>query len=205
MISLANIAALTLMAGIVAACSSKSASDGAVANSCAEAKACGGDLRGTWQIDAECLSIASPFDQPECQSSIADVSVGIQGTVSYDDANAGTQTSALSYQFAATERYSSACLAALGFDGPTPEACHGLEVLWAGPISVSCMPVSGACVCDFADQESSNDSQAFTISNQQIVPADGSEPIDFCRTGDRLVESSRTNSSRAVLTLHLMP
>ncbi|HEX3773503.1 MAG TPA: hypothetical protein VHV51_03510 [Polyangiaceae bacterium] len=204
MISLAKPVTLALLALAASACSSKgaSASGGDV---CAEVTACGGDLSGSWQIDSECLSIASPFDQPECQSSIADVSVGIQGSVSYDGASAGTQTSSLSYQFAATERYSAACLEALDFDGATPEACHGLELLWAGPISVSCAPASDACECDFADQESSNDAQSFTVVNDQILPSDGSEPIDFCRTGDRLVETASTDSSRAVLTLHLMP
>jgi hypothetical protein len=207
--TLKKIAILLTFAAATSACSGGGAT-GETAAACQATAECGGDLTGTWQIDSECLSIDSPFQQPECQGSIKDVSVDVTGTVTYapnaadtTDATAGTQTSTLSYTFAASERYSTACLKALNFEGATADSCHGLEVLWAGAVSVSCTPVTDACECDFADAESPpTDSEDFTISGHQIVMPN-SDPVDYCRTGTHLVESAATSSSRAVITLHL--
>ncbi len=192
----------------LAACSSDHANTtmgASTAASCPAPASCGGVLTGAWQIDAECLTIDSPFDQPECQSSIRDVAVRVQGSVSYTegdgDAGPSTQTSSLTYDFTASERYSSACLHALRFDGATADACHGLELLWAGAVSVSCTPDGDACQCDFADQENANDSEPFDTANGQIL-VPGTDPVGYCVQGDKLVESASTSSSHVVLSMH---
>jgi len=203
MIRNAMFAVLIALAGCGVACGG---ANSASSESCQAAPTCGGDLSGSWQIDSECLSIDSPFEQPECQAAIRDVSVAVSGTVRYaasgTDSSAGTQTSNVSYQFAATERYSTPCLKALGFEGPSADACHGLELLWSGAVSVSCAPQAEACQCDSADAQTNTESEAFTLAGHQIV-TDGEDPVDYCRSGNRLVESASTGASRALITLHL--
>lgn len=202
MIRHAKFVAFSLLAWALTACSSDGGSDNS---------RCGGDLTGAWQIDSESLTIASPFDQPECQRSIQDAAVQVQGSVTYTtadatgrDAGASTQTSSLSYSFTASERYSNACLKSLNFDGATADACHGLEILWAGAVSVTCMPDGDACQCDFADQESADDTEPYSAANGQIL-VPGADPVDYCVHGDELVESASTESSHVVLKMHRMP
>jgi len=202
MIRHAKLVAFSLVARALVGCSSDHAGGGS---------SCGGDLAGAWQIDSESLTIDSPFDQPECQSAIRDAAVQVQGSVTYSagdaaesDAGASTQTSSLSYAFSATERYSNACLKALSFDGATADACHGLEILWAGAVSVTCMPDGDACQCDFADRESADDTVTYRAANGQIL-VPGADPVDYCVQGNTLVETARTKSSHVVLSLHRMP
>ena len=168
---------------------------------------CGGDIVGTWALDSECLSIDSPFQQAECKSAIRDVSVSVQGTVKYAasaaDPTTGTQDASTHYEFSATERYDSACLKALGFEGATPDACHGLEILWAGAVAVTCSQAGSSCQCDFADAQQGTDSEQFSLMEGQIQLS-SSGTVDFCRTGDRLVETADTGSSHAVISLHLV-
>jgi len=192
--------ATTMFASL--ACSSHSSD--APGPSCGSESHCGGDPLGTWAIDSECLTIDSPFQQPECQNAIQNVSVTVHGSVTYDanaEAGTGMQQSVVDSQFALTEQYSEACLKAIGFEGASADACHGLELLWAGTVAVSCQPVSGACSCDFADHQRSTDSQGFTLDGAQIVYDDSSR-VDFCQNGDHLVETAATDSSRVIVSLH---
>ncbi len=208
MIAHAKFVACSLVGLALSACGSSGGSDASTAPSCPAPASCGGDLIGAWQLDSECLTLDSPFDQPECTSSIQGVAVQVQGSVTYaagdGDAGTNTQTSAFTYAFTASERYSSACLKALRFDGATADACHGLELLWAGAVSVSCTPDGDACLCQFADQESAGDSEPFSAENGQIL-VPGADPVAYCVNGDALVESASTSSSHVVLRMHRMP
>ena len=179
--------------------------DAEAAPSCGTESRCGGNPMGTWAIDSECLTIDSPFQQPECQNAIQNVSVTVHGSVTYDASagagGLGTQQSEVDSQFALSEHYSDACLKAIGFDGASADACHGLELLWAGTVAVSCQPITGACACDFADHQHSTDSQGFRLDGPQIV-FDDSSRVDYCQSGDHLVETTATDSSRVIVSLH---
>jgi hypothetical protein len=104
------------------------------------------------------------------------------------------------YRFAADETYSRACLVALGFEGGTPEACAGLQILWTGPFSVVCAPAAGGCDCQFADEQTSDQPAEYSVRDGHIAfsPAD---VVDYCRAGDSLFESAETDSSVSRVTL----
>lgn len=198
---IAKLAACVLAAG----CAARPAED-LGADTCGPVVPCGGDLAGIWEVDSECLSIQSPFTQPECQAAVRAVELASSGTISYTvlplDPESGTMQPNFTYRLAADEIYSMACLVALGFAGGTAEACQGLELLWAGPIAVTCAPALGGCRCQFADEQRVDAPMDYTIRDGQIVfsPTD---VVSYCRTGDSLLESAVTDAAVSRVALHL--
>ena len=167
---------------------------------------CGGDLAGTWEIDSGCLTLKSPFTQPECRAVERGAEYLPSGTVTYvtsiADPRSGTMTPSYSFRFTASEVYSPACLSALGFHPGSTEACDGLQALWSGPFVVSCAPSQGGCECDFADEQNATAAEDYTVAEGRLVfsPTDS---VEFCRSGTTLVESAVTDSSISRVRLHL--
>lgn len=194
--------AVALATCFLLSCGGSAASEPA----CQDVTPCGGDLSGTWIIDSGCLTLKSPFTQPECQAIERGAEYLPTGTITYAssaaDPRTGTIEPSYSYRFTADEAYSPACLSALGFHPGTAEACAGLEALWSGPFLVSCVEAQGGCECSFADEQNANQSADYTIDEGRIVfsPTD---TVDYCRTGTTLVESAVTDSSISRVRLHL--
>jgi hypothetical protein len=203
----ASLAALAQLA-VVATAASACGGDPATGGTCSAVAACGGDVAGTWQIDGECLAIASPFAEPACQKAVDRSTVTIQGTVVYapagDDATTGTQTLDLTYALTIDETYSSACLAAIGLQGASPQACAGLQAYWTGPYAVNCTPAGDTCECRFDDQNTIHESDTYSVANEQLT-LDASGPVDYCRRSDTLTESSLSGLSTSRLTMHRVP
>jgi hypothetical protein len=189
------------------ACSSAAAPPSAGGATCTATTACGGDVAGTWAVDSECLTIDSPFAEPECQSAVRKSNVTVAGTVTYtpsaNDPNSGTQQVNLSYSIDIDEVYSADCLKAIGLGGPSVQACAGLQAYWTGPYAETCTPRQDGCECTFTDQSKIDQSDSYTIQNQQLVLA-SSGSTDFCRSGSTLVEGSTTTSATSTLRMHLM-
>lgn len=200
-------AAALASVGTLAGCSAGNggASSG---TACVSVTPCGGDVTGTWTVDSECIAVASPFAEAACQNAVHHSTVTVTGTVVYTpsptDPTTGTQAADLQYQLSIDEIYSGACLAAIGLQGPSPEACSGLQVYWTGPYAVTCTPQAGACECRFADEGTIDQSDTYSVVGQEITLA-SSGPVDFCRAGDALVESSVSGLSTSRLTLRRAP
>jgi hypothetical protein len=196
-----------ILAIVCTGCSSAPASQSSPATTCMATTACGGDVAGTWAVDSECVAIDSPFAEPECQNAVRKSNVSVAGTVTYtpsaNDPNAGTQQVSLTYSIDIDEDYSAACLKAIGLGGPSAQACAGLQAYWTGPYAETCSPQQDSCECTFTDQSKIDQSDSYTIENQQLVLA-SSGPTDFCRSGDTLVEGSTTSSATSTLRMHLM-
>ena len=194
--------ALVVAVTVAAGCGSK-APEGA---SCVAAAACGGDVAGTWQVDDECIAIASPFAQHECQQAVNRSTVTVSGTVVYTpsagDPTTGTQQSNLTYVLSIDEIYSDACLVAIGSKGPSAAACNGLQSYWTGPYAVTCSPRGDTCECQFEDQGTIQQTDTYAIVGTQLVLA-SSGAVDYCRSGSSLVESSVHGISTSRLTMHL--
>jgi hypothetical protein len=197
--------ALLAQALALEACSAPSPGASSTAASCPSVTRCGGDVAGTWQIDSECIVMAAPFAEPECRDVVQQSTVDASGSVTYtpgSDPASGTQTLHLEYTLAITHVYSAACLRAIGSGAASPASCQGLELYWAGAYSVTCAPMNDACECHFADQNTLDQVDDYTLAGEQIVLA-SSGPVDYCRQGDGLVESTAPDASASFLSLHL--
>jgi hypothetical protein len=186
-------------------CSSSSPGASSSSPSCPSATPCGGDVAGTWQIDSECIVMAPPFAEPECRDVVRRSTVDAGGSVTYtpgSDPTSGTQTLHLQYTLAITHVYSAACLRAIGSGAASAASCQGLQLYWAGVYSVTCMQVNDTCECQFADQNTLDQVDDYTITGEQIVLT-SSGPVDYCRQGDKLVESTAPDGSASFLSLRL--
>lgn len=187
---------------VMGACSSSTSPSSGPA--CDAVASCGGDISGVWDIVSGCLTIESPFSQPECQVAVRSAEFVPTGTVTYapspTDAHGGTLQPDYRYRFTAREVYSAACLTALTFTPGTDDACLGLQVLWGGPIAVSCSRAEGGCACDFADEQIADQPADYALRDGQIVFSE-TNIVDYCRMGDSLLESVATDSSISRVTL----
>jgi hypothetical protein len=66
---------------------------------------------------------------------------------------------------------------------------------------VSCSRADRGCACDFADEQVANQSADYVLREGQIVFS-ATNVVDYCRTGDSLLESAATDSSISRVTLH---
>jgi len=174
-------------------------SDGDALDACEPIEPCGGELVGTWRVEASCserteeqaIDTLEEELPPECngalesaESDSSDLSLtfGADGVLTV----AGSSSLRLEYTF------NDACLAALY---PEPRSASADTCTQLGPDMAGAMPTalvntasctfeSGGCACVFAFAPDLSVSGPYTAADGQLTVED--QPLAYCVAGDEL-------------------
>ena len=185
---------------------------------CSGAVVCGGALDGTWQIDTMCVqgdwaaAMSAQMGLPAaCNGVLRSVAIDhASGTLSY---SAGTETANITMTVTVDFLYTQACVATFSGVTGTLDAnmCASFQqaILSDGQFSkATCSYSNAGCRCvETGDQKTSN-TTLYTVSSNNIVYSDGSEPMGYCVSGSTLTElqtSTDYPGVTMVATFHRAP
>lgn len=147
---------------------------------CPALTACGGAVRGTWDVAGGCFDLPVPAELMRCPGArISRTSGRARGRVEFGPVIAARQAE---WEVEAELSVPMACANIVG-------GCAGLEGILRGGFPDSrCAGemMAGACRCTVRQTGSLRDGDAYSTSNNQIVSTNGGRRWDYCVTGDRL-------------------
>jgi hypothetical protein len=185
---------------------------------CGGAVACGGALDGTWQIDSMCVqgdwvaTMGAQLGLPAaCSGALRSVSIDhVSGTISY---SAGTETANITMTVTVDFMYTQVCVAALSGTTGTLDAsmCASFQqaLLSGGQFSqATCSYSNAGCRCVETGDQTTTNTTPYTVSGNNIVYSDGTEPMGYCVSGSTLTERQTSTDSPGVTmvaTFHRAP
>lgn len=145
---------------------------------CALFTPCGGDVVGTWDYNAGCVSDPWAAARKNCQALTVKNQKGtVKGRITFTST---TVTRDVTTAFSASLTLPASCF-------PSPPVCTNLETgLKQVFNSATCTAAAGGCDCDVATTQSVKGSGTnYTIQGNQIVLQDGNK-YDYCIKGSTL-------------------
>jgi hypothetical protein len=156
---------------------------------CSPVSACGGDIKGSWKVQAACLDPAALADQAHqvCDdASLAVLSPMVSGSITYKDD--GTYVQAPSNAEATVEfTLGASCLKQGAITLTCKQVQDQLNKDPSGAQS-TCVSNNGGCKCS-ADAKVSGDSHGtYTVSGNTVTLNDGTKEVvqDYCIVGSKL-------------------
>jgi hypothetical protein len=193
--------------------SSTGGTGGMIDGVCDEILPCGGDPEGTWSVRENCAEVLVPIEAfamtPGCENVLGRGSGDIEGTFTFEN---GMMTQDIVITTTVTVTVTDSCAQGIigSPDITAADLCPLLDSMFMNDMTTmgSCEATSEGCQCDGTQEPMpSMSTGAYTIMGEKLVPADGSEPFDFCQDGDELhlhgVTSDPTTGQTAALTLLL--
>jgi len=163
---------------------------------CGAFSACGGDLTGTWIVNALCMegNLAAAADAATglpaaCDGTIQSVSIKVNGTIQFANF---IETSNLTVMTSARFQYTAACLAAeIGTSVVVTQTVCDLFAasLKSGLDSATCTLTGGNCDCNGTLVQVVAESKAYTLSGSTLTYASG-KSVQFCVSGNNLTVRS---------------
>ena len=164
---------------------------------CAELHACGGDVVGTWQVDALCpdAETATRLLGAQLPAACSDAVQSVE-LPTYDitlDYSATTRTATGTAAMNATLSLSASCIAAVSPLPLTPSdsVCSLVATLAAPQLranlpdaTLSCKLADTSCACDLSGTLTVDSSASYSVQENQIV--EGNTQQDYCVSGDKL-------------------
>ena len=164
---------------------------------CSDIRACGGDVVGSWQVDALCPDPATATQllgaqlPAECQDAVQTVDLP-----SYDltlDYTATTRKVSGTAALNATLSLSASCIAAVTrLQLMLSDNLCSLVATAAAPqlranlpdAMLTCKLAGANCACELTGTLTLNSSAGYTVADNQIVEGDSEQ--DYCVSGDKL-------------------
>jgi hypothetical protein len=183
--------ALLACAFYVTACGGDSSS---ASNRCG-ISGCGGDIKGTWDVTAICVSASGLMIQ---SSGVA--ACDAVGRAAADNAKVNPMPMTITFtdteytlsgtaQFEFQFVYTKACLTAQGGSGATQATCNALQMgLGNNGLNGTCMLSGETCVCNVTETMAVNEQQTYHVDGTNLVTSNESSP--FCVKGDTAQFSS---------------
>lgn len=172
---------------LLAGCSGESEETGG--DEQCSAKACGGDVVGTWNVESFCLTFTEPpvvIDEPECRNLLHDYGVDAEGTLTFSAD--GMMTSNLTTTTTLEIVLTDACTQALGGTNVTSAMCDSLEAEYQSDpaySSAGCSFLPGRCSCNIVSvPTTTSTTNPYSIDGNQLIT--GADASDYCVEGDRL-------------------
>jgi hypothetical protein len=168
--------------------------DSSSANACG-ISGCGGDIKGTWDVTAVCVSTSGISIQSSgvaaCdavgQEAAKNAKVNpMPMMITFTDTDYTLSGTA---QFEFKFVYTKACLTAQGGGGATQSICNALQMgLTNNGLTGTCMLSGETCVCDVTQNMAVNQQETYHVDGTKLVTAKESSP--FCVMGDTAQFSS---------------
>lgn len=155
--------------------------------------ACGGDVVGTWSMEAMCVSfdMGNPFgDYPHCDDAVSEIDIDTSGTVEFK--NDGTYVSTFAQTMQQRLEIDDDCIGDIvdaQMQGATMEPADFCALLSTDMDDAEgyCSYANGKCTCIVRRAEpESEDSGTWATSGNQIS-LDGETASDYCVANDTLV------------------
>ncbi|HXK21032.1 MAG TPA: hypothetical protein VNG33_24645 [Polyangiaceae bacterium] len=168
---------------------------------CTNAKACGGDVTGSWKVSSSCLTVnVMQMMNSSCPGATASVSgFKIDGTVSYGADLTYTSMLTVSGNVIVTEPAS--CLTVQGITLTCAQLQQAVQANLAdgGFSSGTCAEASGGCSCTLVlIPDTTTESGTYTTSGAgvltQTVAGGTPDTSDYCVSGSRLTVSPHASS-----------
>jgi hypothetical protein len=183
-----------LCALLVVACGGKKGGD---PGGCSELRACGGDVVGSWQVDALCPDPATATQllgaqlPADCQDAVQSVDLpSYDLTLGY---TATTRNISGTAALNATLNLSASCIASVTrLPLMLSDNLCALVAVAAAPqlqanladAMLTCKLADTSCACDLTGTLTLDSSANYTVADNQIV--EGESAQDYCVSGDRL-------------------
>jgi hypothetical protein len=178
-------------------------------NSCPDVAPCGGNVVGTWRVDAACLeglgtaaANAGGLNSFCSEASVSTSGLSMTGsTITYNADGTYSQTSKISGTF--TINLPVACLTQRGVTVTCDQLNQSIaqsnqsSSASAGFTGLHCNGgFGGGCACNARIEQNDTSSGRYTIQGSQLTDADG--PTDFCVQGDTLYEQSTAQTTMSM-------
>lgn len=175
---------------------------------CETLNACGGDVDGTWTVEALCVADAARLagmstDEPDCADLFVAAQTDGTGTASFSN---GSVSSSISLTMDLHAVWTPACIQAVsGVQSVDIVAtCARLDQEYAENPNFtggSCMTVAGNCECIVSAERPFDLGTAYTLAGERLTFAGDASPTDYCVQADRLQLSASMGGERILLTL----
>jgi hypothetical protein len=180
-------------------------SSGAGANACGIA-GCGGDIKGTWDVTAICVSTSSLAIQPSgvaacdavANEAVKNAKVNpMPMMITFTDTDYTLSGTA---QFEFNFVYTKACLTAQGGSGATQATCNALQMgLSNNGLTGTCMLSGETCACNVTQSMAVNEQTTYHVDGTKLVTSNESSP--FCVKGDTAQFSSANSQIGGAFSL----
>jgi hypothetical protein len=148
---------------------------------------CGGDIKGTWDIEALCIRVSSKAFSTgiaacdaAAQAAVASAKVTSMAQITFTDT---TYTMTGTVGLDAHYVFTNACLTAGGGSSASAATCNSLQTNLTNTGQVGTCSLSGeTCVCDSTQSIPLSDSGSYSVDGTNLVM--GSERDPFCVQGD---------------------
>jgi hypothetical protein len=185
---------MLLLCVLLVACGGKKSGE---QDGCGEVRACGGDVLGSWQVDALCPDPATATQllgtqlPADCQDAVQSVELP-----SYDltlEYTASTRKLSGTAALNATLSLSATCIAAVTRVQLTlTDSLCSLVATAAAPqlrtnlpdAMLTCKLAETQCACDLTGTLTLSSTANYTVSDNQVVEGDNGQ--DYCVSGDKL-------------------